>query len=1022
MIKEIKYTGFTATPSDYECPDGELDAAINLVPEEGELHPVQAGEALLQLPNEEGGVVYKVLFVHKTSTYRHVIIVKETHGSGSTYSSQLYWLNVSNAGSLSDALKNADASTKTAISHVYTCANGKSLSVSAIGNTLIVTGDTSDSMHYVLWKDNAYQYLGNHLPEIFLSFSLRGQRVYKAPQGSYAVDDMPTLIDPSRHGMSYYGQIISHAARKISDSVMGYVVSSAKSLQDGGSFIYPFFVRYALRLYDGTITMHSAPILMNPCTTCNPFVYASSASEDAVNIVAMFVAADLEAQLLNAISDTTNLADWEDIITGVDIFVTNQLCPFDQDGNIESVAQTAITGAGQSGRTGTARASTDIANSVFIGSFGGTNYAQYKFPHIYGTSPRAADYRDGAAEYQADMTEGGWPKYNFVLPELKDEQMKNSLESESRFYFLQSIPLDELSSYTTRKKIEFPVTRIDTSTGTGRRTPAEYESALTSLLGHEIMTDDYHSHDKIAPNSVFDYNGRLNMAGIRRTLFNGFPLSSMLAYCNKRYDYSGGTFYYKDAYDKYSIEVYIKINGEDKKVVCNLDENGLNLQNYLSDYLLVDDEPEYQPDSWGIYLFYPDRNAYKMRIIHRGVDSETSEGRAYHAEGEYYDVVLKPHDFMNGAYAYLDFNVVRLKTGDTTISNTTSVTIDELSKIYTSDASNPFIFSTTNINTVGTGEILRVATATKALSQGQFGQFPLYAFTTEGVWALEVASDGTFSSKHPVTRDVCTNADSITQLDNSVIFSTDRGIMLLSGSDTICITDSIFSDSEFKLITPSLTDVVDLLPHLDRLLNARDTSNNLLYPSVTTASGIVPFKKFLPAARMLYDYVHQRIIVYNPDKGYAYIYSLKSKRWGMMESNIMYGINSYPECLAVDGAKKIVNLSAVPEPAAGQAIPSVNGLVITRPLKLDAPDILKTIDTIIQRGQFRKGSVQTILYGSRDLFHWHLVYSSNDHYLRGFRGTPYKYFRIVLLCELQKDESIFGCTIQFNPRLLDQPR
>ena len=86
MIQEIKYTGFTATPSDYECPDGELDAAINLVPEDSELHPVQAGEELLTLPasdNDNGSTVqYKVLFIHKNSSYKHLIIGKETHPDG----------------------------------------------------------------------------------------------------------------------------------------------------------------------------------------------------------------------------------------------------------------------------------------------------------------------------------------------------------------------------------------------------------------------------------------------------------------------------------------------------------------------------------------------------------------------------------------------------------------------------------------------------------------------------------------------------------------------------------------------------------------------------------------------------------------------------------------------------------------------------------------------------------------------------------------------------------------------------
>lgn len=101
---------------------------------------------------------------------------------------------------------------------------------------------------------------------------------------------------------------------------------------------------------------------------------------------------------------------------------------------------------------------------------------------------------------------------------------------------------------------------------------------------------------------------------------------------------------------------------------------------------------------------------------------------------------------------------------------------------------------------------------------------------------------------------------------------------------------------------------------------------------------------------------------------------------------------------------------------------AVSGLLVTRPLKLETPDVLKTIDTIIQRGHFRKGHVQSALYGSRDLYNWHLVWSSKDHYLRGFRGTPYKYFRIACVTNLSDDESIFGASLQFTPRLTNQPR
>lgn len=31
MIKDIKYNGYTAQPSDYECSDGQLTTSLNLI-------------------------------------------------------------------------------------------------------------------------------------------------------------------------------------------------------------------------------------------------------------------------------------------------------------------------------------------------------------------------------------------------------------------------------------------------------------------------------------------------------------------------------------------------------------------------------------------------------------------------------------------------------------------------------------------------------------------------------------------------------------------------------------------------------------------------------------------------------------------------------------------------------------------------------------------------------------------------------------------------------------------------------
>jgi hypothetical protein len=166
---------------------------------------------------------------------------------------------------------------------------------------------------------------------------------------------------------------------------------------------------------------------------------------------------------------------------------------------------------------------------------------------------------------------------------------------------------------------------------------------------------------------------------------------------------------------------------------------------------------------------------------------------------------------------------------------------------------------------------------------------------------------------------------------------------------------------------------------------------------------------------MIYDYAHQRIIIFNTAFSYAYVYSLKSRMWGMMYANFDYTVNAYPDAMAVTKDNKLVSFSDTDDT-------TIKGLFVTRPLKLEAPDIHKTINTVIQRGHFQRGDVETVLYGSRDLYNWRLVWSSRDHYLRGFSGTPYKYFRIAGLTTLTDGKSLFGASVEFKQRLTNNLR
>jgi hypothetical protein len=315
-------------------------------------------------------------------------------------------------------------------------------------------------------------------------------------------------------------------------------------------------------------------------------------------------------------------------------------------------------------------------------------------------------------------------------------------------------------------------------------------------------------------------------------------------------------------------------------------------------------------------------------------------------------------------------------------------------KIKTSDVNNPFIFSEENTSELPVGEIYALSTAAKALSQGQFGQFPLYAFTDKGVWALEVTGTGTYSARQPITRDVVLYPESVTQIDDAVLFATQRGIMLLSGSQVQCISE-VLDGKAFDW---------------EQYGFAYNKTGELGLPIF-----VIPWEQYKANIQMLYDYTGQRIIMFNPQYVHAYVFSLESKQWGIMESNIQSTVDYYPRAYAMTPTGDLVDYSATDKDFA-------EGYYITRPLKLDAPDVHKTVTSIIQRGQFKKGHVNTMLYGSRDLDKWYPVYGSNDHILRGMRGTPYKYFRIASTFRLDKDESITGCSIDFEPRLNNKLR
>ena len=967
MTKEIQYKGYTAEPSDYECSDGQLAMSMNLISEDGQLKPLFEPKELFKLPQN-----CEVIFLHKVQT-------------GNTKQNNYIIYDCDN----NKAIYTTDGETYTDIDIEL---QGEYIErANVIGNTLLLF--TEDAVWYVLWKGDAYKVLGNHLPELNMSFGLVGH-----PRMFSLSDSKKFTFDAPFNQPEQLVLVTDLLDRELKEETQNAITATfmakvnkfvRQQTVEQGRFCMPFFVRHALRLYDGSLTMYGPPVLMQPSTTAAPVITITDFGKDdgkgnynnAEKCNVFLVAADLDYQILNPAA----LNGWSDIISAVEIFVSQPLYNYNQSGKIkyfhEANAAT-ISGKfiGRVAYNGPMNINryyndqTDIKaredcipfNPEVVAALDGTsatgNYMTTHYAEWYMIDLMKVYFDKKFAN--TSYLQGHNFDVQFVaeLPAFEADTQTEQISNCQNFYKLHTIELDELTDERTLIEV-----------------PKDY---LQSLVNREHISDDYRTHDTLSAKYAQEYNRRINFAGVKRKLFQGWPLSALLSY-KKTDAYTiamESNAYYsvansQSAWPPVLHTVYVRVEENTSSYIVKA-EDTLTLAPYCGT----------SPKSHGVWLYYPNAGAKEMWII---------GGNAS------YNIKLEAHPFLNGAYALLSYEEERPDQQLTTPTVSTDLWVSEPQKIYTSEVNNPFVFPVTGINTIGGGDIIGIATAAKALSQGQFGSFPLYAFTTEGVWAMKVSATGTYDAIQPITRDVCTNAEGITQIDSAVLFPTDRGIMLLEGSKATCITDSIATQTPFNILN---------LPGMDVLHNKiGHTEDNCLT--------LKPFLDFISGCRMTYDYIHQHIIVYNPqtdenDKPtytYAYVFSLKAKQWGMMYSQAKKNINAYPNAMVMTHGGEIVSFDDTEQDES-------KGLFVTRPVKFGEPDVFKTIETIIQRGMFQREDVTTVLYASRDLYNWQLVHSSIDHYLRNMNGTPYKYFRIAGTTTLTEGKSLFGASVSVEPR------
>lgn len=932
MNIDVPYRGYSAVPSDYDCTDGDLAASLNLIPEDGAVHAIMPP---LELCTLSPGT--KILGIHTVSgPSTHYIAYNHVRKC-------LLWFDSDN-----DFAPHDIAGT------VANCPT----SITATGNILMVLCQGAP-LDYYIWRDNSYAHLGTQLPEVQMQFGLQqfcnlGVDTVEFP----VTEEMQAFLSKSMHQggsgthaptSGSYKDEVQHFRELLSDAVYGtlFKVINDRIDEKGLLFYQPFFIRYALRLFDGTYVRHSAPILMLPSSVPPWVIQSTPAVSD--NIYRCNISY-IHTWLYQLTYRTLNIADltlYKDIIASLDIFISQPLYSFDQSEPITRAS-------------GNITFSTAKGNNSIRGRQSSTPYEKL-------TDRIDGFYAIHNDNYKRHIAQPPNDSSYFVFP-YREKKLNAAIESCHDFYLVASIPFDEIKATTDLAPL-----------------PIKEGITFSSLPTQQTLPDDFISHAIVCPKGASGYNARTHLVDniVHPPLFH--EIRTVAPFVNPT-DFASGTSYVVDSC------VHLRKNGTEIRAISTHQmPTDRQASPAVADSFI---------DNLPLYLFYPDPDAYSVdfRI------TRCSDGTAV-----YKSFQLRPHDFLHGAYCFRGFNI----PADGTVTDSEQPThiwdtTDNLragytrpSTLYVSEVNNPFVYPARFAVSIDGTRIDAISSAAKALSQGQFGQFPLYAFTDHGVWALQVSADGTYSARQPITRDVCLSPAGIAQLDSSVVFATRRGLMLLSGSSAQCISDAVNNVTTLSLLgLPHITEIHNKLAH-----TASD--DNCLE--------IQPFADFLQNASMIYDYAHQSIIVHSTEATYAYVYSLKTNLWGMIYSEIAYGVNSYPAAIAVDANRRLLDFSR-------HSNSTVRGMLVTRPIKLGAPDIHKTIDCIITRGCFHKGHVQTLLYGSRDLYSWQLIWSSRDHYLRGFHGTPYKYYRIALFCELDADESISGASLQFTPRLTNQPR
>nr|DAU12866.1 MAG TPA: hypothetical protein [Caudoviricetes sp.] len=967
--QDVIFKGLTNSPSDYNCQDGELATCLNLINEDGALHPIHQPVVAEQNITLNAGdtieLVHKV--THDETIHSHYIIRK----SDDTW----FWME-----------KGGDGTRKT-IDLKRFHANA----VTAVGNILCFVGD--EKTIYAYWKGN--NYTSFDLSSLNYSATITNVKSEKCDVSISLGDDWDNAFETNRH----FNNNVDTSLKGASIIFNAFDALINKRLNEKGKeyFKYTVLGVLAIKLYDGTSHINiSNPFILAPETTFNKFIWYQEKKS-------VGTSTSLHTHTINVNMDIPE--GLEDLILGVDVYLSQP----------ESFIDT------EKRTIGISRYKCFLWNS---------NMAS-------GVNCDAFQYLSEEGVYQSFENKSFYLSTSINKEKLgTDVQLKRVLQTE------ESISLEDFKrdsfggkcsiTYNNRLHIGNIKKTIYNAFDTDIFSKRKISNTQLSLNEYvDIGASSTATTDYIC-DAVFKVS--ISENSIKRDIYHKgklqYPICPILAYPSTlatamtiyfhlpKYN----KYYLKRVHlkpsEKFGMSYYINIskNRTTPIAVDRQSSGSLNNQGFGGRDDAPTEEEKAELSDY-MYLYHDDAGlpAFMQIYRHKLLKKANGAAKAGSNGGDSFGnqngtVISSSYYWDNTPIDTGDFTEITKEEYDAAASNVVNqkYITQNPNVIKVSEAENPLVFPAANSVQVGSSIISALSANTRPISEGQFGEAPLYAFTDEGVWVVMLSETGSYQSRQPALREICSNPKGILQIDDAVLYPTERGIMMQQGRESVCITDAL-DDYPF--------DFLSIYSH---------STKDKTYPNKLLATGKIPesdvkyvrFRKYLEKADMIYDYYDSRIIVFNPYYTYAYVYSLKSKMWGAMHNVFNKRVNIYPEAYATDKAGKILDVY-VKEPSE-----SVPFFLCSRPLTL-GQDVYKTMFDCITRGYFssiQAGKFGMVLFGSNDLVNWYYISSSVDIFLRSLVGSPYKYFRIALISKLAPNESISGLSTAFQERLQNKLR